>query len=208
MNIGMIGAGNVGTALTKACVRAGHSVTVSARHLEEAEGLANITGARAVDSNAEAVENADIVILAIPYSSLNEVAAELHDELAGRIVIELSDPVAPDLDHRLAATSAAEELQDTIDEVKVVKAFNTVFAALQADPVIDGVHLDGLYCGDDEYAKKQVAMLLEDLGYEPVDCGPLIAARILEDMGLLLIRLNAVNNWGWRNAWKLVGPRV
>lgn len=207
MNIGIIGAGKVGTALTSGCVRAGHSVVVSSRHFEEAEGLANITGARAVDTNAQAVEDADIVILAVPYSSVEEVAAELHDELAGRIVIELSNPVAPDLDHRLTGTSAAEELFDTVGEAKVVKAFNTVFAALQDDPVVGGLPLDGYYCGDDEYAKERVGELLSDLGYEPVDCGPLIAARILEDMGLLLIRLNAVNEWGWQNGWKLVGPR-
>lgn len=207
MNIGIIGAGNVGTALAKACVGAGHSVVIASRHFEDAEGLANVLGARAVDTNAEAVEEADVVILAVPYASVAEIATELHDELAGRVVVELSNPVAPDLDHRLVTTSAAEELQDMVDEAKVVKAFNTILASLQANAVVEGMRLDGLYCGDDEFGKQQVAELLESIGYEPLDCGPLIVARVLEDIGLLLIRLNAVNNWSWSNAFKLVGGR-
>lgn len=207
MNIGIIGAGNVGGALARACMRAGHSVCISAAHPGQAEEVASETGARAADSNADAVSEADIVILAVPYQNVAEVAAELVDELAGRVVIDVSNTAAPDLDHRLPTTSAAEEVADIASEAMVVKAFNTVLAGLQETPVVEGMRLDGLYAGDDEGAKARVAELLESLGFEPLDCGPLIVARALEDMALINVRLNAINGWQWKTAWKLVGVR-
>jgi len=207
MNIGIIGAGNVGSALTRACIAAGHSVRVSAAHPIEAQELAAETGAIAAQSNAEAVAEADIVILAVPYSALSQIAVELVDELAGRIVVDVTNTGAPDLDHRLPTTSAAEELQDTVSEARVVKAFNTVFASLQGTPVVEGMRLEGLFATDDDYARDRVSALLASLGYEPLDCGPLIMARALEDMALVNVRLNALNGWQWRTAWKLVGVR-
>lgn len=207
MNIGIIGAGNVGSALATACVTAGHTVRIAAAHPGQAEKLAARVGAFAADSSAAAVEGADIVILAVPYSALAEVAVELHDNLAGRIVIDVTNPVAPDLDHRLTTTSGAEEVQDIAGEARVVKAFNTVMAALQATPVVEGMRLDGLFATDDEYARTQMHEFLRSLEYEPLDCGPLIMARALEDLGLINVRLNAVNQWNWQTAWKLVGTR-
>lgn len=207
MNIGIIGAGNAGGALAKACVTAGHTVKISAAHPGQAEKLAGQVGAAAADSNMAAVEGADIVILAVPYSALAEIAAELHENLAGRIVIDITNPVAPDLDHRLTTTSAAEEVQGIAAEARVVKAFNTVFASLQATPVVEGMRLDGMFATDDEYAREQMTEFLRSLEYEPLDCGPLIMARALEDMGLINVRLNAVNQWSWHTAWKLVGVR-
>lgn len=207
MNIGIIGAGNAGGALTRACKAAGHSVTVSAAHPEDAEALARETGAIAAPDNAAAVADADIVILAVPYPTILEVAAELHDELAGRIVIDVTNTPAADLDHRMPTTSAAEELAATLDDEAVVKAFNTILAALQTTPIVDGVRLDGFFATDDERARIVMHELLESLGFEPVDCGPLVMARVLEDMGLLNIRLNAVNGWPWQSGWKLVGVR-
>lgn len=207
MDIAIIGAGNVGGALTRACMRAGHHVHISAAHPGQAEEVAAATGAIAAASNAEAVVESDVVILAVPYQNLAELAVSLVDELAGRIVIDVTNTVAPDLDHRLPITSAAEEVADILSEARVVKAFNTVLAAVQETPVVQGMRLDGLYATDDEYAKERVAELLESLGYEPLYCGPLVMARALEDMGLVNIRLNALNGWPWKTAWKLVGVR-
>ena len=207
MNIGIIGAGNVGGALARACILAGHTVHISAAHPGQAEEVAASTGAIVALTNSGAAAEADIVILAVPYQNLEEVAVELVDDLAGRIVIDVTNTPAPDLDHRLPETSAAEEVAAILEEAKVVKAFNTVMAGIQETPVVEGMRLDGLYAGDDEYAKERVAELLESLGYAPLDCGPLIVARVLEDMGLLNVRLNAVNGWQWKMAWKLVGVR-
>lgn len=208
MNIGIIGTGNVGSALTRACRAAGHDVKVASATPEEAEALARETGAVAAVDNAHAVGGADIVILAIPYSELASVAAELHDELVARIVVDVSNPVAPDLDHRLTATSAAEELAATLDGESVVKAFNTVFASRQDRPMVDGERIDGFFATDDDRARTRITELLDSLGYTPVDCGPLIMARALEDMALINIRLNALGGWSWQTVWRLAGPRT
>lgn len=207
MRIGIIGAGNVGSALARGCVAAGHEVLLSAAHPQEAQQVAAEVGASSAESNVQAVADADIVILAVPYADLVEVADELREDLAGHVVIELSNPVNADLDGRLPVSSAAEEFADMVEEAMVVKAFNTVLSSLQATPIVEGVRLDGFYCGDDDLAKRRVAELLESMEYEPLDCGPLVMARVLEDMGLLNVRLNALNGWQWQSAWKLVGLR-
>lgn len=207
MNVAIIGAGNVGGALMRACLAAGHEVHISAAHPGQAGDTARGTRAIAAASNAEAIDAAEIVILAVPYMNLAPLALELVDELAGRIVIDVTNTAAPDLDHRQTTTSAAEEVATILEESRVVKAFNTVLAGIQETPVVEGVRLDGLYATDDEYAKERVGELLQSLGYEPLYCGPLVMARALEDISLVNIRLNALNRWSWRTAWKLIGVR-
>ena len=93
-------------------------------------------------------------------------------------------------------------LPDTV----VVKAFNTVLGLRLADPVVDGIRLDGFYAGDDESANETVAGLVAAVGLRPLDAGPLAMARTLEHMGLLNVSLNARFGWPWRSGWKLLGP--
>ena len=88
----------------------------------------------------------------------------------------------------------------------MVKAFNTAFASRQADPVVDGVRVDGYVAGDDAEAKAAVLQLVESIGFVPIDVGPLAMSRALEGMGLLNITLNIRNGWPWQDGWKLVGP--
>jgi predicted dinucleotide-binding enzyme len=90
--------------------------------------------------------------------------------------------------------------------VRVVKAFNTVFASRLNDPVVDGIALDGFYAGDDPAAKAAVAELLAAMGFHPIDTGELLTARTLELMAFLNITLNARNGWPWQSGWKLLGP--
>jgi predicted dinucleotide-binding enzyme len=89
---------------------------------------------------------------------------------------------------------------------RVVKAFNTILAAHQAAPDIDGIQLDGFVAGDDGAAKKKVLELVTSLGFRPIDAGPLAMARALEGMGTLNISLNMTNGWPWQSGWKLLGP--
>jgi predicted dinucleotide-binding enzyme len=84
-----------------------------------------------------------------------------------------------------------------------VKAFNTIFASKQADPTADGVTIDGYVAGDDADAKRQVLELVESIGLNPLDVGPLTSARYLEGMAYLNIGLNAANGWPWTSAWHL-----
>lgn len=207
MQIAMIGAGNVGSSLSRSAVNAGHTVRISAGHREEAERVAAEVGATAAASNAEAVEAADLVILAVPHAAAAAVAAELSDRLDGKVVVDSTNPLnATYSDLDINSTSGAQDLQMQLGGVPVVKAFNTILAARHAHPTDNGTPLDGFHAGDDEAAKAKVAELIESLGYRPVDAGGLRMARALEEMAFLNISLNARNGWSWQSAWKLVGP--
>jgi predicted dinucleotide-binding enzyme len=203
MKLGIIGAGNVGRALATASVRAGHAVTVTAQSIDQAEQVAAEVGATAVDSNAEAVAEAEIVILAVPFDAVDGIASELESRLGGKILIDVTNRFRPE---QLEGASNAELIQGMAPAPRVVKAFNTILAAHQADPVIDGNQLDGLVAGDDDAAKQQVLALVESLGFRPIDAGPLAMARALEGMALLNIALNMANGWSWQTGWKLLGP--
>jgi NADPH-dependent F420 reductase len=207
MNIAVIGAGNVGTALARAASRAGHAVVVSAAHPEHARAAADEAGGSVAASNADAVKGADLVVLAVPYDAVGAVAREISGEATGKVVIDATNPLKPDGSGlAVADRSGAELLQEQLPGASVVKAFNTVFATNQAEPTVDGVTLDGYVAGDDQAAKQTVLDLLEAVGYRPIDVGGLAAARALEHMAFLNIGLNARNGWSWQSGWKLVGP--
>ncbi len=203
MKIGIIGAGNVGRALAKASVRAGHSVTISATNAEGAQRVAAEVGGSAAASNRDAVADADAVILAVPFAAVSTIVDELGSELAGKVLIDVTNRLAPE---HLEGASNAELIQKMVPDGKVVKAINTIFAAHQADPLIDGIQLDGFVAGDDERAKRTVLALVDSLGFRPIDAGPLAMARALEGMAMLNINLNMRDGWSWQSGWKLLGP--
>jgi 8-hydroxy-5-deazaflavin:NADPH oxidoreductase len=201
MKVAIIGAGNVGKALATSIIRAGHDVTIAAQHSENASAAADEIGATPADSNATAVVGADVVILAVPYTAEETVADEIRDQVAGKPVIDVSNPLTPDYaDLATNGSSAAEELQKRLPDANVVKAFNTIFAANQASPSRD---IDGFVAADDGAAKQQVISLVESIGFTPLDVGPLSSARHLEGMAFINIGLNAANGWGWTSAWHL-----
>ncbi|MCA1823828.1 MAG: NADPH-dependent F420 reductase, partial [Frankia sp.] len=202
-----IGSGNVGSAIARAAARTGHSVTVTATDPSHAQKLADDVGATVASSNADAVRDAELVVLAVPYGALPDVAREIAPVVAGKPVVDVSNPMKPDYSGLATGErSAAEDLQELLPDAHVVKAFNTVFASMQDSAKVDGTQLDGLYAGDDARAKEQVAQLLDEIGYRPIDAGGLYAARALEQMAYLNISLNGRNSWPWQSAWKLVGP--
>ncbi len=207
MNITIIGAGNVGSAVATGALTAGHAVIVTSADAEEVQATAANTGAQASTDLPAAVAQADIVVLAVPYGVLPDVAAQISASARGKVVIDATNPINADFSG-LAVTdrSGAEERQALLPGASVVKAFNTIFAANQATGNVDGVQLDGFYAADDAQAKATVAELLTGFGFRPVDAGPLAAARALEHMAFLNISLNAVNGWSWQSGWKLVGP--
>lgn len=205
MNIGIIGAGNVGSAVARSSVGAGHSVTITSTDSAEAEAVAQSVGATAVGSNRAAVEWADITILAVPADVVVEVVAELGDALSGKTVVDVTNRPTPDLGRDTCASSA-EEVQAAAPSARVVKALNTVFASRQAEPDLAGQHADGYVAADDEEAKGRVLEFVESIGLRPFDVGPLANARTLEGMGWIHISLAMEHGWSWQSAWKLVGP--
>jgi NADPH-dependent F420 reductase len=202
MKVAIIGAGNVGKALATSITRAGHDVTITAKNPEHARAAANEAGATPAATNVAAVTGADVVILAMPFAGAGEaVAAEIRDEVAGKTIIDVTNPIRPDLTGLATeGSSAAEEFQKRLPEASVVKAFNTIFATNQAHPSSD---IDGYVAGDDEKAKQMVMSLVDSMGFTALDVGPLSAARFLEGMAFINIGLNAQNGWSWTSAWKL-----
>jgi hypothetical protein len=200
MKVAIIGAGNVGKALATSITRAGHDVTIAAQHPEHARAAAHATGATPADSNATAVVDADLVILAVPYAAGAQVADEIRDGVAGKTVVDVSNPLTPDYSGIATSTSAAEELQVLLPDANLVKAFNTIFASNQASPTSE---VDGFVAADDADAKREVISLIESMGFTPLDVGPLSSARYLEGMAFVNIGLNAQNGWSWTSAWRL-----
>jgi NADPH-dependent F420 reductase len=215
MNIAIIGAGNVGRALATSFTRSGHSVVVTSRDPAEAGAVATATGARVATSNADAARASDVVILAIPFDSAKAVATEIRDVVTGKPVVDVSNrmsvgPSGPIID---AGPSNAERLAAWLPDALVVKAFNTVFASNQSDPVVEGIQLDGFVAADDATAKAAILELVASIGLRPIDAGPLSRAQQLEQLAFLNIALNATNGWSWQSGWKLAGapaadPRI
>ena len=207
MDIAIIGAGNVGKALAGVFVGQGHTVTLAAKDSKHAESAAAETGAASAQDSRSAAAPADLVVLAVPYDATADILDELGDALSGKVIIDVTNPLAADLSGvTTEGSSAAEEIQARAPQASVVKAFNTVLAGVQANPVVDGVPADGFVAGDDESAKATVLELLEGLGYRTIDAGGLQMARALEQMSLLNITLQVRNGWSWQSVWKLAGP--
>ena len=202
MKVAIIGAGNVGKALATSITRAGHEVTLSASSPESAREAAAGVGAQAAATNTDAVRDAEVVILAVPFVGAGaDVAAELRAAVDGKTIIDVTNPLKADYSGLATdGTSAAEEFQKLLPAANVVKAFNTIFASNQASPSTD---IDGFVAGDDDKAKQRVISLVESIGFSPVDVGPLRAARHLEGMAWINIGLNAANGWDWSSAWRL-----
>jgi predicted dinucleotide-binding enzyme len=207
MKVAILGAGNVGTALASSLTRAGHQVVIAALDPAHAVDAAAAAGARPAASNAAAVDGADVVIAAVPAAALPSIAADVGADLGSTPVIDATNRMAfgPDGPTMDTSISNAEELAALLPGTPVIKAFNTLFAANQADPTTQGVELDGYVAGDDAAAKGVVLGLVESIGLRPVDVGPLAHARQLESLAFLNIALNATNGGSWRSGWKLVG---
>src|SRR3977135_2957011 len=139
MKIGIIGSGNVGKALARSGIRAGHEVMLSASDPAHAAAAAKETGAQAAISNLEAVKDADLVIVAVPYDKLGEVFRGLGTSVDGKVVIDATNHInVQNPGEVLDGISNAEEIQKRHPQVRVVKAFNYAFAARMAEPHVDG----------------------------------------------------------------------
>jgi 8-hydroxy-5-deazaflavin:NADPH oxidoreductase len=207
MRVAILGSGNVGKALAKSGVRAGHSVTLTATTPEKAAEVAKATGAHAATSNVEAVKDADLVIVAVPTDKLGDVFRGLGASVDGKVVMDVTNRInTQNPAEVLQGLSNAEEIQKRHPKVRVVKSLNHAFASRHADPLVNGTALDGFVAGDDQGAKDKALEFVGSIGFRPIDAGPLVMARALESMGLLIVTLQIKHGWPWQNGWKLVGP--
>jgi NADPH-dependent F420 reductase len=191
MKIGIIGSGNMGSGLARRITLAGHEVFMTARDLTQAEKAGKLIGPRVkVVPSPEVAKGVDVLIAATPAGEqLN--ALKSCGDLKGKIIIDIANPLKPDMSGLSVGftTSFAEELAKALPGVKIVKAFNTVFAqVLNEGPDFgNGLRASAFYCSDDEAARKTVHTLIESMGFDAIDAGPLANARYLEPMGMLNI---------------------
>lgn len=207
MKIAIIGTGNVGTALGTSLVRAGHSVTLTGQDAAKATAAAALIGAQAGASLASAVEAAEVVVLAVPYASVEAVAADIAPVVSGKVVIDATNPLKADYSGLATegGPSGAERIAALLPTSRVVKAFNTLFASIQGNPDVHGQVVDALLAGDDVAAKAVVASLIKSIGLRPVDAGSLSGARELEALAWLNISLQMRTGGSWNSSFVLVG---
>jgi len=195
MRIGILGSGLMGGKLGTIFARAGHRVVFSyARSASKLQRLARKAGSEArAGTPAEAASEADALLLAVHWSRVGDVARQAGG-LAGKVVISCSLPMnADDTGLVIAHTSSgAEALAKQFRKSRIVSAFGTVPSEVLFDVFESRKKRPRpslLYCGDDESAKKLAARLIRDVGFDPVDAGPLRIARYTEPFTLLIARL-------------------
>lgn len=210
MKVTIIGAGNMGRAIGMRAVAGGNQVEVLDRNPEDANALAQELGESVVAIDQAAPFGGEIAVIALYYPFTLEAARQYRDQLAGKVVVEISNPVDVQTWDRLATSgdrSAAEEAAELLPQgTPIVKAFNTTFANTLVAGEVAGQQLDVLIAGDDEAAKQKVAQLVEAGGLRPIDVGPLIRARQLEHLGLLHIATQEPLGWGYASAVKFHAP--
>ena len=195
MNVGILGSGLMGGKLGTLFARAGHGVVFSySRSQEKLQGLARDAGGRArAGTPREAAQEADVLLLAVHWSRIDD-ALKQAGHLVGKIIVTCSLPMnADDTELVVAHTSSgAEELARKAPEAHVVAAFNTVPSEVLFN-VFEAASRGGrpslVYCGDDGRSKDSAARLITDVGFNPVDAGPLRIARYTEPFGLLVAQL-------------------
>ena len=195
MNIGIIGTGEVGSALGRLWAAKGHAVMFGSRDPQSPKVralLGAIGGARA-GSAREAAQFGTVIVLATPFHA-TEAAIRTAGNLSGKIVVDATNPLNADTPPSGLTvgltTSAAEHIAAWAPGARVVKGFNTLGARLFGDPVFDGQAASMFLCSDDAEAKRVVAGLAAELGFDVVDAGPLVNARWLEPLAMLWIKLS------------------
>lgn len=193
MNIGIIGSGNVGGALGRGWAKAGHKVAFSSRNPESAEMKQQVElagpNARAT-SPAEAASSSEVIVVATPWPA-TESALKALGSLSGKVLLDCTNPVnvGPSGISMEPGLSAGERVAQWAPGAKVVKIFNTIGFKVMENPVFDGKKAALPYCGDDDAAKAVARQLATDLGFDPIDAGPLTQAHLLEAFATLWISL-------------------
>ena len=206
--VAIIGTGGVGAALGPRWSAAGHDIVYGSRTpgSEHVRTLVAETGGTArAATPAEAAAASEIVVLAIPYGAVAELLPSLGD-LQGKIVIDCTNPLSRDLADLVTetGTSAAETIASLLPGARVVKALNTTGVSNMRDAVYPDGPPTMLLAGESAMAKAVVSGLVAELGFEPVDAGPLKSARWLEPLAMLWIELAYRQGLGDDIAFKLI----
>lgn len=210
MNISIIGNGNMAKGIGTRLVSGGHKVSIhaqdEAKGNELAEHLKKISNAAEVSVVPVGTETDELVILAIPYTEVENVSKE-YNGLAGKTVVDITNPVDFDTFQLIPepSTSGAQEIAKVLSQATVVKAFNTTLAGTLEAGQVDGKELDVFIAGDDEDAKKKLSELVKSSDMRPIDVGPLANARHLEGFGLIQMAVQDQIGTNWMSALKFIG---
>ena len=212
--IAIIGAtGSMGSAISTSRAKGNSRLLLCANQSDKARALAQeikkdnpAADVESLDCTVNASWEADIIISAVPYHAEKDVVSKIKEVANQKIVISIANPLNETYDGLVTApdTSAAEELQKLLPHAKVVKAFNTTFAADFSTPVIAGKQVDAFIAGNDEDALETVKELVSTAGFRPIVAGDLSVSRTLENMQLLLIQLGMKYNYNWLAGWKIL----
>jgi predicted dinucleotide-binding enzyme len=180
--ITILGKGHVGSALARGLSQAGHVVRSVGRDKEAARA---------------AIADAELIFLALPYTELDKALEDLGAALAEKAIVDVTNPLTKDRELAIGfTTSGAEELQKKLPRARIVKAFNAVFAQTMEAGQAKGRPLTLFVAGDDASTKQVVLGLAGDIGFDPIDAGPLRNARLLEPLSFLNIQLGRVLGFG------------
>src|SRR6188768_3623847 len=181
-HVSIIGTGNMGQAIASVAGKGGHTVQL----LGQDDADTQVTG--------------EVVVLAVPYPAVSAVVAERGDSLAGKIVVDITNPLNFETFDSLtvpADSSATAEIAEALPTSRVLKAFNTTFATTLAAGSVGSLTTTVLIAGDDADAKSTLAGIVTSGGLNAIDAGPLARARELEGLGFLQITLAASEKIAW-----------
>ena len=181
-NLSILGTGNMGQVIAAVAAKGGHSV----QQLGETDLDTAVTG--------------DVVVLAVPYPAVSHVLAQRGEQLAGKIVVDITNPLNFETFDSLvvpADSSAAAEIAAALPSSRVLKAFNTTFAGTLASGTVGPLPTTVLIAGDDADAKSTLAGIVTSGGLEAIDAGSLKRARELEAVGFLQLTLAANEKVSW-----------
>ena len=211
MQINIVGSGNMARALAARAAFGDHEVRIMNPNLDSARALATELRQRFSGSEISVTERlmpADFNVLAVHYPAVRQVVESARDDLDDQVVVDICNPVDSSTFDSLSVqpgTSAAEQVQQAAGPgVRVVKAFNTIFADLLEAGEGGGVPLDVLIAGDDEDAKSTVAQFASSTALRPLDVGPLRRARELEAFEFLHMTLQQRLGLNYQSAIKIV----
>lgn len=207
VNIAIIGSGNVGGTLGVRWAKLGHNVVFGSRdpNSSEIRELVQQSGATAQAGDfAEAVKSAEVVVVTLPWEAVQGVLPKL--DLKGKIVFDCTNPLLPNLAGLSIGgnSSAGEQVAQWAPGASVVKIFNNTGSNNMADPVYHGEPTAMFYCGGDARAKSIARTLAQELGFDPIDAGPLENARLLEPLAMLWIWLAYPGGLGRDIAFRLI----
>jgi 8-hydroxy-5-deazaflavin:NADPH oxidoreductase len=206
--VSILGAGNMARGIATRALAGGNSVQILARDPQESATLAGELGGSATGAAIGEPLTGDIVVLAVPYAAAAPLVEQYSDQLSGKVVIDITNPINLETYDGLVTppdSSAAQEIAKAAPAgAQVVKAFNTTFAGTLVAGQVKDQPLDVFIAGDDADAKSAVSEIVEGGGLRPIDAGPLANARYLDGLGFLHIALQMSRGTQFSTAIKLI----